>query len=313
MRIQSNRLALLTVSLTLLVSAVVACAPGPALSPSKGTDPTDDKLNVTVSIIPQRYFVERIGGDHVTVNVMVEAGGSPATYEPKPEQLKALSDAAAYFSIGVPFENAWLDKIAEANEDMLMVDTIANIERMPMRAHHYDEEEEEGEHEHAEGAPDPHVWLSPELVKVQSQAIYEALAQLDPAHKNEYRANLEAFIAEIDKLEADIKATLSGLKSNKFMVFHPAWGYFARDFGLEQIPIEVGGQEPSAQELAHLIEEAKEEGIQIVFAQPEFSTEDAETIAQDIGGEVLLISPLAPDWLQNMRTVAQTFANALGE
>jgi len=288
----------------LLVGGLVACAP-------KAGPSGDGKLNVVVSIVPQRYFVERIGGDYVSVNVMVEPGNSPATYEPKPEQLKALSGAAAYFSIGVPFENAWLDKIAEANKKMVMVDTIANIERRPMGAHHHHDEAEEEEHGDETGAPDPHVWVSPELVKVQSQAIYEALAQLDPAHKDVYKANLEAFIADIDQLETDIKATLSGLKSNKFMVFHPAWGYFAHDFGLEQIAVEVGGQEPSAQELAHLIEEAKEEGIQVVLAQPEFSTTDAETIAREIDGEVLLISPLAPDWLANMRRVAQTFADVL--
>ena len=303
-----NRFFELTLLIALVVGTAVACgkAPGPA---------GDGKLDVVVSIVPQRYFVERIGGDYVAVSVMVEPGNSPATYEPKPEQLKALSSAAAYFSIGVPFENAWLIKIAEANKDMMMVDTIANVERMPMAAHQHRDEEgkREEENEHGEGALDPHVWLSPELVKVQSQAIYEALAHLDPAHEDAYKANLGAFIADIDALEADVKATLSGLKSDKFMVFHPAWGYFALDFGLEQIPIEVGGQEPSAQELAHLIEEAKEEGIQVVFAQPEFSTEDAETIAQEIGGEVLLISPLAPDWLDNMRRVAQAFADVLGE
>jgi zinc transport system substrate-binding protein len=288
----------------MLAGFVAACGETPGTS-------SDGKLGVMVSIVPQKYFVERIGGEHVAVSVMVEPGNSPATYEPKPEQLKALSDAAAYFSIGVPFENAWLTKIAEANKEMLMVDTIASIERVPMGAHHHHEEEGEEEHEHAEGAPDPHVWVSPELVKVQSQAIYEALAQLDSQHKDVYRPNLDPFLSDIGTLEADIKATLSGLKSNKFMVFHPAWGYFADDFGLEQIPVEVGGQEPSAQELAHLIEEAKAEGIQIVFAQPEFSTEDAETIANEIGGEVLLISPLAPDWLANLRTVAQTFADVL--
>jgi zinc transport system substrate-binding protein len=272
-----------------------------------------------VSIVPQKYFVERIGGDLVSVSVMVEPGASPATYEPKPEQLKALSSAAAYFSIGVPFEEAWLDKIAAANDDMVMVDTIAGIERIPIEAHHHHEEEEEHEEEggeeqdHEKGAPDPHVWLSPELVEVQAQTIYEALVDLDPAHETEYTENLAAFIADIDALQADIKATLSGLASNKFMVFHPAWGYFAHEFGLEQIPVEVGGQEPSAQELAHLIEEAKEEDIRVIFAQPEFSTQDAETIAQEIGGEVLLVSPLAPNWLDNMRTVTQTFADALGK
>jgi zinc transport system substrate-binding protein len=297
----------LALMIALLAGTAVGCGNRP--DPASG-----GKLHVMVSILPQKYFVERVGGEYVDVGVMVEPGASPATYEPKPAQLKALSSAVAYFSIGVPFENAWLDKIAGANQEMMMVDTIAGVERMPMGAHqHHDEEgdEEEAEGEQAEGVLDPHVWLSPELVKVQSQAIYEALIELDPAHEAEYKANLDAFIVDVDALEADIRETLSGRKSDKFMVFHPSWGYFARDFGLEQIPVEVGGQEPSAQELAHLIEEAKEEGIQVVFAQPEFSTRDAETIAQEIGGEVLLISPLAPDWLENMRQVAQAFADVL--
>jgi zinc transport system substrate-binding protein len=288
-----------------LAAGLVGCAPA--------TERGDDRaLGVVVSILPQRTFVERIGGEHVTVSVMVEPGASPATYEPKPEQLKALTNAAAYFSIGVPFEDAWLTRIAQANQDMMVVDTIANIERMPMEAHRLGETEGDAEErERAEGAPDPHVWLSPALVKVQVQAIYEALAQLDPAHRDAYGANLDAFIADIDEMEADIRETLAGLDSRKFIVFHPSWGYFARDFGLEQIPVEVGGQEPSARELAQLIEEAEEEGIRVVFAQPEFSTEAADTIAKEIDGEVLLISPLAPDWLDNMRKVAQTFADVL--
>jgi zinc transport system substrate-binding protein len=302
MRIAPNHLLVLTLLLALLAGSVTACRAG-------GTGLTSDgKLTVVVSIVPQKYFVERIGGEHVSVSVMVEPGANPATYEPKPEQLKSLSSAAVYFSIGVPFEDAWLDRIAAANADMMMVDTIVDIERMPMGEHRHEDEKQE-----ATGAPDPHVWLSPQLVKEQSQVICEALAELDPAHEAEYHANLDAFIADIDALQAEIETTLSGLKENKFMVFHPAWGYFARDFGLEQVPVEVGGQEPSAQEMAHLIEEARKENIRVIFAQPEFSTQDAETIAQEIDGEVLLISPLAPDWLNNMRTVAQTFANVLGK
>jgi zinc transport system substrate-binding protein len=285
-------------SLLIALSAggAIACRanePGPA---------GDGGLGVVVSIAPQGYFVERIGGDRVSVSVMVEPGADPHTYEPKPEQMRALSRSAVYFSLGVEFEAAWLQKFAAANPALQIVDTIANIERMPM------EVAEEG---HTAGELDPHVWLSPELVRVQSQAIYGALAELDPAHEAEYKANLDAFVADIDALEADIKQTLSGLKSAKFMVFHPAWGYFARDFGLEQIPIEVGGQEPSAQELAHLVQEARDEDIRVVFAEPEFSTQDAETIASEIGGEVLLIDPLAPDWLENMRAVARTFAEVL--
>ncbi len=248
-------------------------------------------LHVTVSILPQRYFVERVGGEYVAVNVMVEQGASPATYEPQPEQLRALSVADVYFSIGVPFENAWLERFASVNENLLLVDTTQGIERL-------------GE----PGNPDPHIWLSPALVKAQSQTIYETLAQLDPAHQGAYRANLESFLADIDALDADIRETLTGVENRKFMVFHPSWGYFARDYGLEQLPVEVGGQEPSAAELAALIAGAKQEGIKVIFAQPEFSTRFAETIAKEIGGEILLISPLAPDWLDNLRRVAEAFA-----
>jgi zinc transport system substrate-binding protein len=286
------------ITLVLMGMLGAACARAPA------TGGADGALQVTVSIVPQVYFVERIGGEHVAATTMVMPGANEATYEPRPEQLKALSRSAAYFSIGVPFEEAWLSRIVAANPGMAMVDTIAGIERIPIEAHADDD--------HAGGAPDPHVWLSPRLVKVQAQAIYEALARLAPEHAETFQANLDAFLGDIDALEAEIREALSGIKSHKFMVFHPSWGYFARDFGLEQIAIEVGGQEPSAQELAALIEEARTEGIRVILAQPEFSTADAETIAREIGGEVLLVSPLAADWMENLRQVARTFAEVLG-
>jgi zinc transport system substrate-binding protein len=278
---------LYVIGVVLLLGAMLLAGCGQRAAPEPA-----GPMNVTVSILPQKYFVERIGGERVDVNVMVPPGASPATYEPKPEQLAALGKAAAYFSIGVPFESAWLDKIASANSEMRLVDTTRGIERV---------------------GQDPHIWLSPTLVKTQAQTIYEALAQLDPAHKVEYKTDLDNFIADIDALDADIRKTLARVESRKFMVFHPSWGYFARDYGLEMIPIEVGGQEPSAAELAALIAEAKEGGIKVVFAQPEFSTRAAETIAKEIGGEVLLISPLAPDWLDNLRQVAETFAEVLSQ
>jgi zinc transport system substrate-binding protein len=306
MRVLSKlkHLGLAFVVLTIATSTLSGCGP-------RTNQEVGEGLDVTVSIAPQQYFVERIGGERVRVNVMVEPGNSPATYEPKPEQLKALSDAEAYFSIGVPFENSWLDRISAANPEMVVVDTAEGIERLPLATHSHDEDEEERGEGHAEGAPDPHIWLSPELVKVQARNVHAALAELNPAHEDEYTANLEAFLAEIDALDTEIRETLAGLESRKFMVFHPAWGYFAHDFGLEQIPIEVGGQEPSAQELAELIEHAREEDIRVVFAQPEFSTQDAQTIAEAIDGEVLLISSLALDWPENLRRVAQTFAEVL--
>ncbi|MCJ7548924.1 MAG: zinc ABC transporter substrate-binding protein [Anaerolineae bacterium] len=296
--------------LALVLGAVLMALVTAGCTAEPEAGPADGKLAVTVSVVPQQYFVERIGGEHVAVTVMVGPGDNPTTYEPKPAQLKALSRSAAYFSVGVPFESVWLDRIAGANPDMRIVDTIEDIERHLMVTHD-DHEGEEGTE--AVGAPDPHVWVSPELVKIQARTIYGAMAELDPDNAATYRANLDAFLADIDGLIAEIHGTLAGVADSKFMVFHPSWGYFAEDFGMEQVPIEIGGQEPSAQEMAHLVREARAEGIRVIFAQPEFSTVDAETIAKEIGGEVLLISPLAYDWLENLQTVANTFAEVLAE
>ena len=296
----------MAVTIALLGSAAAGCAPHTP-TPSPGAA---EKMRITVSIVPQQYFVERIGGEYVQTSVMVLPGSNPATYEPKPEQIEALSRADAYVSIGVPFESAWMERIRSANSEMLIVDTTQGIERMAMTADHAHEDEERAEPEHAGENLDPHIWTSPTLVKIQAQTIYESLAQLDPEHEAAFKANLDAFLADVDRLEADIRDALAGVKG-KFVVFHPSWAYFARDFGLEMIPIEIEGKEPSAAEMAQLVAEAKEEGIRVVFAQPEFSTRSATTIATEIGGEVLLISPLAYDWLDNLQQVAATFAQTL--
>ncbi|MEB3831826.1 metal ABC transporter solute-binding protein, Zn/Mn family [Phormidium sp. CCY1219] len=296
------------VAIAVLCFAVVpleGCQQNPKSELRAQTDP----LDIAVSILPQKYFVQRVGGENVRVNVLVEPGASPATYEPKPSQLRALSEAEAYFRIRVPFENAWMDKIQAANPQMRLVDTTQDIERMPMSAHSH-----HGSGGHQQDAnPDPHVWLSPALVKIQAQTIYDTLAELDPPRQAEYRQNLERFIADIGGLEAEIRASLANLQQRKFMVFHPAWGYFAREYDLEMIPIEIGGTEPSAAEMAQLIARAKQENIQVIFAQPQFSTKAAETIANEIGGEVILINPLAPDWLENLGAIASTFSRVLSE
>lgn len=287
-------------------------APGTALS-SSDVSPTNP-LQVTVSILPQQFFVERIGGDFVSVNVMVLPGESPATYEPKPEQLTMLSNSVAYFSIGVPFENVWMDRIVSANSNMLMVDTARGIERKALAEHTREADviaSPVGDGQDHEEGLDPHIWLSPELVKIQARNISDALVQIDPEHQSEYLANLDAFIVDIDALERDINTALQGVRQREFIVFHPSWGYFADDFGLAQVAIEVGGQEPSAAELAALITFARQEGIKVIFAQPQFSTRSAETIAREIEGKVLLIDPLALDWLSNLSEVARTFAAAL--
>lgn len=300
----------------LLALLLVGCGPAAAPEPAKMPGGTG-VLEIIVSVLPQKYFVERIGAEHVHVSAMVPPGASPAIYEPKPEQLKAVTRADAYFAIGVPFEKAWMERIVAANRKMEIVDSTEGIERQPMVAHHHDGEQEGHEEEsgsgHRDESLDPHIWLSPRLVKIQAQTIYAALVSLDARHEAEYRANLESFLADIDALDTEIHATLAGVENRKFMVFHPSWGYFARDYDLDMIPIEVGGQEASAAELAALIAEARQENIKVIFAQPEFSTRAAETIATEIGGEVLLISSLALDWPDNLRVVARALAGALSQ
>jgi len=295
-------------TLALLTVFVISCAPQAATLPAN--DGANAPINITVSILPQKYLVERIGGSHVKVNAMVVEGASPHTYEPKPEQMRELANSAAYFTIGVEYEHTWLDRIQDANPDMQIVDMSEGIERIPMVEHHHEGEEPQGE-EHEESGLDPHVWTSPRLVKLMANNILVALVKLDPDHQIDFEQNSQALNADIDKLDKSIKSTLEGSANRSFIVFHPAWGYFAQDYHLRQIPIEVEGQEPSPQELVNIIDEAKEEHSKVVFAQPGISTKTADTIAQEITGEVVLINPLEENWLENLQKVAEAFASAL--
>jgi zinc transport system substrate-binding protein len=305
-----------------------------------------DKLPVFVSIVPQKYFVQQIGKDLVDAQVMVQPGANPATYEPKPKQMADLSKTKIYFAIGVPFENAWLSKIAATNPDMRVIHTDHGIEKLAMEAHHHHDDHEKGEHhgeekhgnekgehhgeekhDHEKGEHhgkaehdkdhhehtglDPHIWLSPPLVKIQARTILAALQEADPAHRSVYEANFKAFAAQIDQLDADLKKTFAGKKGLQFMVFHPAWGYFAHAYGLKQVPIEIEGKDPKPAQLKELIQHARKNDIKIVFVQPQFSTKSAELIAREIGGQVAFADPLAEDWMANLRQVADKFQAAL--
>lgn len=289
----------------------------PALQVPPTASPITPSLRAMVSIAPQAYVVERVGGDAVAVSVMIPPGSFPETYEPKPAQMIELSNTDVYFRIDLPFERSWMDRFRSANPNMRIVDMTQGITRISgiphAHEHEHDGEDHAHQHEHEEGEehPDPHIWLSPTLVKAQARTVADALIDLDPAHQATYEANLSRLLADIDALHQDITKNLAPLTNRKFLVFHPAWGYFARDYGLEMIPIEVGGQEPSAAELAAIIQKAKAEGITVVFAQPQMNPQSAQTIAKEIGGEVILIDPLAHDWLDNMRRVSDTFAKVL--
>lgn len=286
-----------------------------AWTTASGAEP----VSVFVSIVPQKYFVEKIGDGLVKVSVMVKPGANPATYEPEPHQMVALSKAKIYFAIGVPFETAWLKRIAAANPEMLIVHTEEGIEKRPMEAHYHGEENQviperktkEGKEEH-QGIKDPHIWLSPPLVKIQARNILEALLRIDPDRGTLYESKYKKFITEVDALDSKIKRIFSGRgESLEFMVFHPAWGYFAQTYGLKQVAVEIEGKEPRPTDLKRLIYHARERDIKVVFVQPEFSTKSAETIAKAIEGQVIFASPLAPDWARNLEEVAAKFKAAL--
>ncbi len=270
---------------------------------------SDETIKVFVSILPQAYFVERVGGDRVDVSVMVGPGQSPATYEPRPRQMAGLPQAKLYFRIGVPFEDVWMDRISKANPEMSVCDTRQGIELLRMKAQH--EDAREAGHDHVAGMKDPHIWLSLRLVKIQAKNICDGLVAADPLHRGLYQENLNIFQGDLDTLDAKITNRLKDLKARKFMVFHPAWGYFAQDYGLEQVPIEIEGKQPSARALNRLVEQAKEEGIKVIFVQKQFGKQSAESVARAIGGKVVEMDPLALDYLDNMRRIAETFVQVL--
>jgi zinc transport system substrate-binding protein len=263
-----------------------------------------EPIPVFVSIPPQKYFVEKIGGTLVTVSVMVPPGANPHIYEPRPSQMTALSKCRIYFAIGVTFEKVWLPKFADLNPTMRIVYTDKGIDKITMIAHPHEEEE-------APEALDPHVWVSPPEVKIIARNILDALVEIDPSNSEAYQSRYEVFIEEIDKLDRDLREIFKDEKGLKFMVYHPSWGYFARDYGLEQVPVEMEGKEPKPAQLKALISQAKQDGIKIIFVQPQFSMKSAETIARAIGGQVIAADNLREDWERNLRVQALKVKRAL--
>jgi zinc transport system substrate-binding protein len=267
-------------------------------------------INAVVSILPEQTFVKAIGGDKVNVSLMVQPGDSPHTYEPKPSQMVEIAKADLYFAIDVEFEDVWLPKFRNLNPNMQVIDLADNINKMQMQKHQCEEEEEEEHHsEHAHEGEDPHIWTAPANVKIIAQNIYHALIQKDPTHINYYKKNLDLFIASIDETDRQIIQILSSVADGeKFMVFHPSWGYFAKAYNLTQIAVEVEGKEPKPKELIHLLKEAKEEKVKAIFTQPEFSDTTAMIIAKELQIPVIKVSPLAPNWSENLMNIASAIA-----
>jgi zinc transport system substrate-binding protein len=271
-----------------------------------------EPISVFTSILPSSYLVERIGGDAVQVSTLVEPGQSPETYEPTPRQMALLSGSQLYFRIGVPFENVWMDKIASMNPKKKVVDLRQGIALREIEGHRQEEGEAPSlEAGHEEHGKDPHLWLSLRNASIMAETIAGALEQCTPELKEQFQKNLTGLLAEMKQADDDVQRLLAPFQGRRFMVFHPAWGYFADDYGLEQIPIEIEGKSPNARALARMIDQAKAENVRVIFVQKQFSTVSAEAVAKAIGGKVVAMDPLSPDYVNNFRRIAQTLVEGM--
>jgi zinc transport system substrate-binding protein len=260
----------------------------------------NSRLTVGVSIAPQAGLVKAVGGNLVEVVTMVPPGASPGNYAPTPREIQTLSNAALYFTIGVPTEQAnILPKGKELNQTMKVVSLPEAVEKTYEPRYF------------APGKRDPHLWLSPKRAKVMVAVIAQELGIANPKSKATYQKNAAAYLKKLDQLDQRIKHRFTGLTHKTFIVYHPAFGYFADDYGLKMVALEDSGKEGSAKNFQNLVDLAKRENIKVVFYQKEFDNKQAKALAAEIGGRVEEFAPLAPDYIENLDKMAQLLAGVL--
>ncbi|OGI10553.1 MAG: hypothetical protein A2Y40_04430 [Candidatus Margulisbacteria bacterium GWF2_35_9] len=257
-------------------------------------------IDVVTTILPLTDFVEKIGGSHVNVITLIPPGANPHSYEPSPKQLQQVSNAKLIVMIGADFqfETIWLPKILKLNKQIQGCNTSEGLEKMDTL------EKEAGSTSHHYSNIDPHVWLSIENAISMVTRIQDALILVDPENAEDYLQNSILYITELQSLQEELTQLRRESNQTSFLVFHPAWGYFAKEFDLEQHAFEVEGKEPSPKKLMSIIKEAKKERINTIFIEPQFNQKAAKTIARELGAKVVEMDPLAKDYIQNMRKVA---------
>ncbi len=256
----------------------------------------EEKAIVAVTILPQKAFVEAVCGDLAEVVTIVPPGNSPGNYEPTPQEMENFSRASVYFTIGVPTEKA---NILPKAENMEIVDLPAKVaEVYPDR-------------EFSPGKRDPHIWLSPKRAKVMVETIAETMCILDTENTQIYQENAEAFLKELDRVDTEIKETFAGIHNTKLIVFHPAYGYFADDYGLEMYALQQDGKEATPQHLQDMTDLAEAENIKAIFSQAEIDSKQPDAFAEEIGGEKVILNPLSDDYILNLESMAEAIAGAM--
>ena len=257
---------------------------------------------IMVSIPPMKYLVEEIAGDFVDVEVLLPGGASPATYEPTPRQMVSLDRAQLYLQIGVPFEGPLLAKAAGLMPDLRIVDCRAGVELVPVA---------EGGHSHGAGNLDPHIWLDPQRMMIVATTTAEAIQSVDPTAAKAIDRNLDTVHRTLEDADRRAAALLRPLEGRDVLVFHPAFGYLTRRYGLHQVAVEDEGKAQSARRLATIMRSVGDQGVPAIFVQPQFSTATAQRVADALGCELVEIDPLAEDWPANIQTMAARIAAAL--
>ena len=261
------------------------------------------KINAFVSIMPQKFFAEKIGGDLVNVSVLVPSGTSPENFDPSPKQIVQMGSSDVYFTIDIPFENIFLDKLKAGKKKLVIADCDTDVPKLRNQEHEeHEHENEHGHHHHGEF--DPHIWTDPELIKIIAKNMADTFSSIDPAHAAVYAANLESFKREMDNLKSELDQRLTPYRGRIFYVYHSAYTYFAQRFGLVQKSIETGEKEPTPAKLRELVNQANQDKVKTIFIQPEFPASGAKRVAEAIGGRTETISVLEYDVPANMRKTA---------
>lgn len=300
-RIRSKPISCLAGLLILAMGMMSGCG-------EETASPGRRSLSIFVSIPPQAAIVRALAGSNPSVRMLVQPGQSPATYDPTPKQMAELAEADLCFLIGVPFEERFMELAGSVLSSVLVVKTQAGIRLRQLRHHdHYEKESRTGI------GDDPHLWLSPKLMKMVAVNMAEGLKQVDSANGEKYAENLNRLLSRLDTLDSDLRELLAPLAGDTIYVFHPSYGYFADEYGLIQVPLEPEGKTADASYLARLMAELDGREVRGIFVQPQFSDHLARSVASQIGTDLIELDPLSEDYFENMRSMARQVAYVLSD